>query len=138
MEERRSVNDFSGAQTGDVSSRDVAGRDVHHHGPDLDALTRFVEGVHHTSDAMVAALERVARDVGTLRNETLLYQELEQDRWRHQERANAALRRWLAALTLALALFAAVVAALVWREMAALAARVAYDVAISARLPGPR
>jgi hypothetical protein len=128
VDEQKPVVDLSGSQIGEVRSRDAAGRDIYH-GIDLDSLGRFVEGARHSSDAMVAALERLGRDLGTLRTETQYYQELEAARWKVQARSNAVLRRWLAALTLVLALFAVVIVGLVWREMASLAARAVFDIA---------
>jgi hypothetical protein len=108
--------DASGQQVGDQRV-EAAGRDIHH-GIDLDALGRFVEGARHSSDAMVSALERLGRDLGTLRVETQYYQALEAERWKVHASSSRAVRRWLAALTLILALFAVIIAGLVWRELA--------------------
>ena len=108
-------------QSGDHTSRDAAGGSIYH-GADLDAVGRLLEGARKASDAMIDMMEHLRRDLETLHAETRYYQELEASRWLAQSRRDVQIRHWLAALTVAMLVCAAVVAALIYREAVTLAA----------------
>lgn len=125
----------------------VAGGDINQVDPRvLDRVLRFLEGDRHSRDLFAAMLEHLgnqldAHEIMQTRRDQVDVKE----RAARREELDAALanlrqgqaiaRRWLAGLTLAMAVAAAVVAWLLWRELGLLAARAAYDVALSVWRP---
>ena len=137
-ERRRSTVDASGAQMGDVTSRDAAGRDIVHYGPDLDALLRFVEGTRNSTDALAAAVVRVHERLAEMdraqrraemdaAHERGIDFEARLKRQAQLDADIAALRRWLVSLTLAVIAIGLILAGVVWYELG-LFACAAYDV----------
>lgn len=61
---RRSALDLSGAQTGDLTSRDSAGGDINHHGADPGAVLTFLRDyVFEADQRREVAIKEVAQEI---------------------------------------------------------------------------
>lgn len=94
-----------------------------------DAVRSVRDRLNADDDARVRRQRELDHALATL-GESLEAQDIALAELRRGQRIA---RRWIAALTLALAVALAVVAWLVWREAAALAARAAFDAVVAGR-----
>lgn len=146
----RPVTDLSGQQAGDQRFRDTAGENIYH-GLDGATLLRLLEGQAHERELVAAAIERLSTQ---LRGHELMQAKRDEQETRQRterqgvldhrlttqdadlaalRRGQTLARRWLAILTLLLILEIIVVAWLVDRELALLAARAVYDAVVAGR-----
>lgn len=150
-----STVDATGQQVGDQQIT-AAGRDLTQ-GANADAVLEFLRDyVFEADQQRETTIKNVGNELRRTRDEVAIVSDAvrsvrdrmdddDHDRRQRQAQLDAALselhrgqriaRRWLAGITAVLAVAAAVVAWLLWRELGLLAARAAYDVALSVWRP---